>query len=120
MKKIRAILTLILSVLFFGIFANALETTEGMKKDYETFKQEMSIELQKLDAKIDQLKEKSKIKADEAKTKAIAELEQSRDQLREDMNKLEQNTESSWKKMKKKMAASIDKLNKKTQKLLNE
>lgn len=104
----------------FGVYAlQASETVKGAKKDYEQFKKEMNEELDKAEAKIQELKAKAKTEGKETKEETIKDLEKSRDDLKARLNEMQKDGETGWKKFKKKMAASIDHLNKKIQKSLD-
>lgn len=116
---LKKVITVFMTIgFFFGMTAAALETTKGLKKDYTKFKQEMTVQMQNLETKIEILKEKTKTKADAAQIKALAELEESRDKVRTELAELETETKTDWKKMKKKIAASVDRLNRKAQEML--
>lgn len=116
MKKI------IIAALFtFSIIAFAAsETAKGVKKDYEKFKIEMSKELDEVEKKIDELKTKSHAKGSDTKEKTIQELEKARLELKAELSELQKSGESNWKKFKKNFAESVDSLNKKIQKSLED
>ena len=116
MKKI--IISFILIIAFTN--AHASETVQGIKKDYESFKQEMQTKLNETENKISELKLKAQAKGTAAQEKSITEYEQKRDQLKTQLEGLEKAGESKWKKTKKRLAESIDKLNKKVQKSLDQ
>jgi hypothetical protein len=108
-------------VLVFGfLFVQASETVQGMKKDYASFKQDMQVKLNETEAKIAELKVKAAAKSSAAQEKSITEYEQSRDKLKAQLDEMEKAGESKWKRAKRRMAESIDKLNKKVQKSLEE
>jgi hypothetical protein len=112
---------IIISVLVFGfLFAQASETVQGLKKDYATFKQDMQVKLNETEAKIAELKAKAAAKSSAAQSKSITEYEQTRDKLKIQLDDMEKAGESKWKRAKRRMAESIDKLNKKVQKSLEE
>lgn len=119
MNSNRSVLV-IFSVIFFSIFANSSETVKGAKKDFEVFKQEMTLKLQTLGSEIENLKEKTKTKSTEAHGAALQEIEESRVKIAADLQKLEKASESNWKKLKKNIAESIRKLDFKAQELLKE
>ncbi|MBX2994453.1 MAG: hypothetical protein KF681_06520 [Bdellovibrionaceae bacterium] len=106
--------------LTFSVSGFALETVEGAKKDYEAAKVEMKAKLDALDAKIDQLKASTAEKSTAAKEKTLKEVQETRDKLRADYELMKNETDSKWKSFKKRMGRTIDKLNAKAQKALND
>lgn len=116
MKKI-----ILLTILTLSSFSYAVsETAKGVKKDYEKFKVEMNKELDDLEVKINDLKAKAKTKGSETQDKTIQELEKSRSELKAELSELKKSGESNWKKFKKNFAESVDSLNKKIQKSLED
>lgn len=107
-------------ITILSLQAFSSETVEGFKKDVVTFKQEMTLKLEKIEKEIEALKNKTKEKGESTQTKAIAELESARDKVKTEINDLEKTTESRWTKIKSKIAKSIDTLNTKAQKALKE
>ncbi len=108
-------------ILVFGfVAAQASETVQGMKKDYATFKQDMQLKLNETESKIAELKLKAQAKSSAAQEKSIAEYEQSRDKLKAQLDEMGKAGESKWRRAKRRMAESINKLNKKVQKSLEE
>ena len=112
------IVGLILAFSFSNIMAS--ETVKGMQKDYESFKTDMQIKLAETENKINELKLKAQAKSSAAQEKSIVEYEQKRDQLKTQLDDMEKAGESKWKRTKRRLAESIDKLNKKVQKSLEE
>lgn len=112
------IISLMLGFIFLG--ARASETVKGIKKDYTTFKQDMQIKLDATEKKLAELKAKAEAKSSAAQEKSIQEYEQTRDKLKSQLAELEKSSESKWKKVKRRFAESIDKLNQKIQKSLEE
>lgn len=104
----------------FVLPALASETVEGMKKDYQTAKAEVGAQLDSLDKKIDELKASTKEKSTAAKELTLKEAEATREKLRADYEKMKADTSSNWTSFKKKVSSSLDSLNKKAQKVLNE
>lgn len=112
----------IIFVLIFALTTTTLasETAKGAKKDYEEFKVEMTQKLEATEKKIAELKAKAKTKGSEAEAKTIAEFEKTRDDLKQSLDELQKKSESNWKKLKKKFSSSVDNLNKKIQKKLED
>lgn len=104
----------------FSAYSNASETQKGVKKDYEQFKVEMTQELNEAEIKITELKLKTQEKGSETKDKTIKELERSRDELKASLEKMESSSKQGWAKFKKKFANSVDRLNQKVQKSLED
>lgn len=98
----------------------ASETVKGVKKDYESFRQEMSAKLDATEKKIAELKADAKTKGDAAKEKTVENLEKTRDQLKADLADAKAEGGSKWKSFKKSFANSVDKLNSKIQKAMKE
>lgn len=98
----------------------ALETVEGAKKDFQNAKEEVAVQLESLDKKIEELKASAQKKSTVAKEKALKEAQATREKLRSDYETLKADADSNWTSFKKKVARSIDKLNSKAQKALNE
>lgn len=111
---------LFLALLVFGLNGFSSETVEGAKKDYESFKQEMNVKLEKTQNRIEELKAKAKEKGSTAQDKTIQEYEETRAKLKAKIEEMEADTSKGWKKFKKGLSSSIDKLNSKIQKSLNE
>ncbi len=108
-------------ILVFGFLSvQASETVQGAKKDYATFKQDMQVKLNETEAKIAELKAKAAAKSTAAQEKSITEYEKTRDKLKVQLEEMGKAGESKWKRTKRRMAESIDKLNKKVQKSLEE
>jgi bacterioferritin (cytochrome b1) len=116
MKSLVIILVLVIS--FSGLMAS--ETVKGIQKDYESFKLDMKLKLNATEAKINELKLKAQAQSAAAQEKSITEYEQTRDQLKAQLDDIEKAGETKWQKTKRRMAESIDKLNKKVQKSLEE
>ena len=111
--------TIISLIILLGLsVTQASETAEGIKKDYSSFKQEMQIKLNEAESKINELKVKAQEKSSTTQEKSILEYEKTRDKLKVQLNDLEKTGESKWKKAKKRMSESIEKLNRKVQKSL--
>lgn len=116
MKNIFVSMILVLGCLS----VQASEAVQGLKKDYATFKQDMQVKLNETEARIAELKTKEAAKSSAAQEKSITEYEQTRDKLKVQLDEMEKAGESKWKRTKRRMAESIDKLNKKVQKSLEE
>jgi Sec-independent protein translocase protein TatA len=95
-------------------------TLAGFKKDMADFKNEMSMKLDSAEAEILALKEKAKVKGTKIKQTTINDLESTKAKIKTDLNSLDKSSESAWKSMKTKIANTMDSLNTKTQKALNE
>lgn len=116
MKKLSAVIvSLLMNPVAFG-----LDTIEGAKKDIESFKQEMSIQLDKVEADIDRLQERAKEKKDQALTKTVNEYEKTRQKLKTELDKLQADASNKWKDAKKDLSDSVGRLNEKIQKTLNQ
>ncbi len=115
----KAIILAIILSTSLGAFA-ASETVKGAKKDFEQFKAEMNQELNEIDQKIEALKIKAKAKGNETHDKSIVELENTRNELNLKLDSVQKKSESNWKKFKKSFADSMNKLNSKVQKSLED
>lgn len=113
MKNKSLLILLTLLVQLSGAYAS--ETVEGAKKDYESFKIEMSAKLDHVESEIKLLKEKAKDKTSQSQSDSIQELEKTKAKLKSELNDMKQTGNSSWKKFKANFAASVDKLNSKIQ-----
>ncbi|MBX3035253.1 MAG: hypothetical protein KF865_15150 [Bdellovibrionaceae bacterium] len=100
--------------------ALALEAVEGAKKDYQTAKAEVAAQLDTLDKKIEELKKSAQQKSTAAKEKALNEAQEARVKLGAEYERMKTDTESNWTSFKKKVARSLEQLNSKAQKALNE
>ena len=130
MKKFLAITCLMVStvVLADGAKSTTTQTTTttesatlaGFKKDMADFKHEMSMKLDSAESEITALKEKAKAKGSKVKQTTINDLESTKARIKTDLNSLDKSSESAWKSMKTKIANTMDSLNTKTQKALNE
>lgn len=118
MKKLFKFISV--AILFSALSATASETVEGAKKDYESFKQEMSIKLDKVENELAELKTKAKQKGSDAQDDAIVELEKTQAKLKAELVEAKQATNKGWKNFKVKFAASVDTLNSKIQKKLKD
>ena len=121
MKNIITILLLLLGFVYgftYSQFAIASETSTGVQKDIEKFKEEMRINIKALDAKIEKLKVQTRDGTTVAQFETINELEQARDGLRKKVDKLQNEGAAGWKKLKNDLKYSLDSLNKKAQRLL--
>lgn len=117
-KKILAMGALL--ILGFISISNASETVKGAEKDYEAFKQELSVKMETLDKEIAILKEKVKNKSSALKEETLQELENSRAELNTKIQKLESSSKSQWKQAKKSLSDSFASLNAKIQKALKD
>lgn len=113
-------LLVLLATVFVFASAFASETTKGIKKDYESFKQEMSAKLEATEQKIAELKSEAQAKGDKSKEKTIQTLEETRDKLKSELEEAKTASKSTWGRFKKSFAASVDRLNTKVQKAIKE
>ncbi len=118
MKSFLNIATALIVALSFS--ANASETVDGAKKDYENFKTEMSVKLEKVENELSLLKEKVKVKSTSAQAASISELEKTQAKLKYELSEMKQTGAVGWKKFKANFAASVDKLNSKVQKSMQD
>lgn len=110
----------LISCLLIAVSTSASETTKGMKKDYETFKKEISVKLDSTEKQIEQLKKDAKIKGNQTQEKLVQELEETKNSLRKQQEELKYESESGWKKLKKSLSEAADKLNQKVQEALKD
>lgn len=96
------------------------ETVKGAKKDLEKFKQEMSVELQAVEKKLEVLSEKANKKSDQVYKDTVQDLTEKRDKLRVELAGLEADSQGKWKAAKTKMASAMNSLNEKIQKALKD
>ena len=108
------------TLVIFGMQTFALETVKGAKKDIESFKTEISAQLDTFEKKIEELKLKAKDKSHVVKDETIQDLEASRNSLKSELNKLEDSSKNNWKKMRKGISDSVRALHGKIQKALND
>ena len=104
----------------FGTVGYSSETLKGVQKDYELFKEKMQSELKEVDVKIEKLKEVSKAKGQKVKEATAKDLEIAKNNLSKDLEKIQQTSSTKWQEAKKSFAASVDSLNSKVQKALND
>jgi gas vesicle protein len=97
----------------------ASETVKGAEKDYQSFKEDMTHKLNDLEAQINEIKEKTKSHSSDVSEKTTHELESARDKIKAQLKDLKSDTDGSWKKLKKGIADSMNSLNEKVQKTLN-
>ncbi|MGZ3726571.1 MAG: hypothetical protein ACXWQQ_12260 [Pseudobdellovibrio sp.] len=115
MKYIAILITIAFSLNLF-----ASETSKGIKKDYEKFKQEATVKLEKLDQKIAELKEKAKASGSQTKDATIQDLEQAKAKLQADLDEAQASSSSKWRSFKKSFSKSISELNAKIQNALKD
>ena len=106
--------------LFFAVGASASETVEGVKKDYATFKAEMQTKLDALDLKLNRLVTEGKENGKAARDKAAVDLRAAREDLRRQLEEGRETSAEKWHRFKKDFGRSVDKLNDRLQKALNE
>lgn len=110
---------LIFAILLFTLSASASETIKGAQKDFESFKTEMSAKLETVQKQIIDLQSKAKEKGDQAQGEATKDLQKTRDQLQSQLNDMQDSGTSNWRKFKKSFGKSVDQLNTKIQKAVN-
>ena len=98
----------------------ASETVKGAKKDLDTFKQEMSVELQSIEKNLKVMSEKAEKKGGSTYKEALKDLTEKRDALRSDLYDLEADTKGEWKEAKTKLSSSLNSLNERIQKALKD
>src|SRR3990167_7186202 len=115
------ILIMLLTVLMTTSIALAeSEAVKGARKDFESFKKEMSIKMDDIDKQLNELRVKAGAKGGEVREKSIKELEDQRAKLKSELDSLNEDAKSNWKKLKKKLAASVDSLHAKAKKALQD
>lgn len=102
-------------VLALTLSSFASETTKGMKKDYESFKTEMTVQLDSVEKQIAELHAKAKQKGSSAQEETAASLEKTRAKLKAELASMKDNGKDSWSSFKKSFADSVNKLNTKIQ-----
>ncbi|MBC7466467.1 MAG: hypothetical protein H7256_10790 [Bdellovibrio sp.] len=110
---LRAIVCGLVFVATLSSFAS--ETTKGMKKDYESFKTEMSAQLDSVERQIEDLRLKAKQKGSSTQEETAASLEKTRAKLKAELASMKDNGKDGWSSFKKSFAESVDKLNTKIQ-----
>jgi len=118
-QTLNFVIGLVLTIGFMSSSYSS-EAVKGAQKDYEAFKQELSVKMESLDKEIESLKEKAKEKSTTIKNETLHELEASRADLKERINKMETESKSKWKSMKKGLSESFDSLHAKIQKALKD
>jgi Skp family chaperone for outer membrane proteins len=116
-KMMAAILTVVLLIAYSG---HASETVKGAQKDFESFKSEMSAQLDSVDHELADLRAKMKEKGSAAQDNSVKELEQTRARLNKELSEMESKSHQSWKDFKKGFAKSVENLNSKVQKALKD
>lgn len=110
------IIGLVSFVLMFSFsVGHASETVKGAKKDYQSFKNEMSAKLDSAELKLKELRAKAALKRDSTQDAAIAELEMTQAKLKSDLAEVKEAGKSNWSKFKAGFASSVDNLNTKIQ-----
>lgn len=92
------------------------ETLKGARKDVQSFQKEMQVRLERLDQKIERLKKEGGTQ----KTRAIQELESARDEVSKRVDEAAEASRGRWAKWKRQVSESVDDLNRRVQKVLNE
>ena len=96
------------------------ETMKGAKKDLDTFKQDMSVELKEIEKNLKVMSEKAEKKGGSAYKEALKDLTEKRDALRSDLYDLEADAKGEWKEAKTKLSSSLSGLNERIQKALKD
>lgn len=110
----------LISIVLSSSSIYASETAKGVKKDYEAFKQEMSLKLDAAEAKLTEVKAKAAQKGGEAQAKTVVELEKTRDRLRQELNGFQEDSKAGWQAFKRSLSKSVNRFNNKVQDALKE
>ena len=117
MKNISALI-LLTAIIFSNAYAS--ETLQGIEKDYDAFKIEMSAQLDHVESELNLLKVKAKAKTNQTQNQSIEELEKTKAKLKSELSRVRQISISNWKNFKTSFAASVNKLNSKVQSKLKD
>ena len=115
MKNISALI-LLTAIIFSNAYAS--ETLQGIEKDYDAFKIEMSAQLDHVESELNLLKVKTK--TNQTQNQSIEELEKTKAKLKSELSRVRQISISNWKNFKTSFAASVNKLNSKVQSKLKD
>lgn len=96
------------------------ETAEGLKKDMDQVRIELSVKLEAAKKQLKELRKKAEEKGDAAALETSKELEKSHNELKREVDLLKTETKKNWKTFKKNLSESVDELNTKIQKSLKE
>lgn len=105
----------LLPILFVSTVSQASETVKGARKDYETFRKEMTVRLESVEKQLAELKEKAKEKSGDTQAETVKQLEATRAQLRSQLESWQSEGRRGWRRFKKKFAESMDRLNSRVQ-----
>lgn len=112
-----AILGLFFSPLTMGM---ASEAIEGAKKDFQTFKTEMSERMDSIEKQLEELKLKAKENGQAVQEKTVQDLEKAKDRLHDQVEHMKYSGEKKFKKAKSQFAKSLESLNSSIQKALKD
>lgn len=118
MKKLTTLIFAAVTAL--ALHAPASETVEGAKKDYQSAKAEVGAQLEALDKKIDELKASAAQKSTAAKERTLKEAQATRAKLGAEYDGMKESAGDNWASFKRRVGRSLDKLNAKAQKALND
>lgn len=116
MKLLLAIISL--SLITFAV--NASETVKGVKKDYQSFKQEMNMQLEQAEQSLEVLKAKGEDHLNSAQKATLAELQATKEKLKSKLDSMVQESVKTSRKVKADLASSISSLNERIQKALKD
>lgn len=105
---------------FLALTGFASETLEGAKKDFQTFKTEMTGRIESLEKQLSDLKAKAKENGKSVSEQTVEDLEKTRAQLRQQLEDMKFKGEKSFKKVKSRFAEALDSLNSGVQKALKD
>jgi len=116
MKTLLSIISLCLII----PAVNASEAVKGAKKDYQSFKQEMNMQLEQAEQNLEVLKAKSEDKLSSVQKAAIAELQATKENLKSRLENMKSESIKASRKVKADLASSISSLNERIQKALKD
>lgn len=96
------------------------ETAEGLKKDMDQVRIELSVKLEAAKKELKELRRKAEEKGDAATLETTKELEKTHAELKREVDLLKTKTKKNWKTLKANLSESVDELNSKIQKSLKE
>lgn len=114
------IFLILLATLTLASTSYASETIKGAKQDYQKFKKEMSLRLEKAEKKIEELRAKSQTHVDDTEKATLEELETTKNKIKVELENMKADSVKTSKKLKKELSASINSLNEKIQKALKD
>lgn len=112
-----------LTLVLLAIMMNpviASETVKGAEKDLDSFKQEMSVRLEKIENNLKEMSAKAEKSGNSVYKDAVKDLTQKRDKLRSELYDLKKDSQGGWEAAKSKISSSLNSLNEKIQKALKD